>query len=92
MMTKFYIFSRKIHRIFILVISVLTILMAGTGVLLKYTFVAAKFSFIDLGLIRWIHNQMSLFFSITLVGMMLTGVVMYVFPLIQTSKPTNNIC
>lgn len=78
-----YLYAKKIHRILVLVICVLTVLMATTGALLKYSFIASQFSFIDLRLTRWIHNQMSPFFSITLFGMILTGIIMYVFPLMK---------
>lgn len=86
-MTNLYILSRKIHRILVIIITFLTVLMAGTGTVLKYSFVAAKLTFIDLGLIRYIHNQISPFFTITLVFMMLTGIFMYIFPLLK-KKPS----
>ncbi len=79
-MIKFYLFCRKIHRIFVLTIVVLTIIMAGTGSLLKYSSFASKISFIDLGLVRYLHNNLSPWFTLALVIMTLTGLVMYFYP------------
>lgn len=81
MTTNLYILSRKIHRIFVLIISVVGILMALTGLLLKYTFIASKFTFIDLGLVRFIHNNLSPIFSIVFLSMLITGLFMYLYPL-----------
>lgn len=82
-MINLYILSRKIHRILVLIISVIGILMAITGILLKYTFIATKLTFIDLGLIRFIHNNLSPFFAVVFLGMLITGLIMYIFPLIR---------
>lgn len=83
MMIKLYLFSKKIHRVLVLIITVIGVLMSITGVLLKYTFISTKFSFIDLGLIRFIHNNLSPFFVIIFFGMMITGIIMYLFPLVR---------
>lgn len=80
-MINLYVLSRKIHRILVLIISVVGIIMGLTGILLKYTFVATKFTFIDLGLIRFIHNNLSPIFSIVFMGMLITGLFMYIYPL-----------
>jgi hypothetical protein len=55
--------------------------MAGTGLLLKYTSLASKYlPFVDLGLTRYIHNNLSVLFTIVLVIMALSGIVMYFYP------------
>lgn len=82
-MTNLYILSRKIHRILVLIISVIGILMAGTGILLKYTFIAIKFTFIDLGLIKFIHSNLSPYFAIVFFGMLITGLFMYLYPMLR---------
>lgn len=76
-----YLLSRKIHRILVLIISVVGLLMALTGMLLKYTLIATKFTFIDLDLIRYIHNNLSPIFSFVFLGMLVTGLFMYIFTL-----------
>lgn len=82
-MTNLYILSRKIHRIMVLIISVIGLLIAGTGILLKYTFISEKLSFIDLGLIRFLHNNLSPYFAIVFLGMLITGLFMYLYPMLR---------
>ncbi|VVA43985.1 conserved hypothetical protein [Candidatus Roizmanbacteria bacterium] len=79
-MTNLYLLSRKIHRLLVLIIAVIGVLMAGTGTLLKYTFISEKLTFIDLGLIRFLHNNLSPYFAIVFLGMLITGLFMYIFP------------
>lgn len=79
-MTKLIIFTRKIHRIFVLIIAVLSIIMAFSGIILKYPFISTKMTFIDLGMIRYIHNQLSPFFTIALMIMLVTGLLIYFTP------------
>jgi H+/Cl- antiporter ClcA len=81
MMTKIYLLSKSIHRILLLIILFIGVLMSMTGILLKYTFLASKFNFIDLGQVRYIHNNLSPAFSIVFFMMALTGIIMYIFPL-----------
>ena len=81
-MANLYILSRKIHRILVLMISVIGLLMAVTGIFLKYTFISEKLTFIDLGLIRFLHNNLSPYFVIVFLGMLITGLMMYIFPFI----------
>ncbi|MEK7597208.1 MAG: hypothetical protein AAB441_01025 [Patescibacteria group bacterium] len=78
-----YVSSRKIHRFLVLIISVIGLLMAGTGTLLKYTFISKKLTFIDLGLIRSFHNNLSPYFVVVFLGMLITGLAMYLFPMLK---------
>lgn len=82
-MIKLYLLSKKIHRILVLIISVIGILMAITGIILKYTFIATKFTFVDLGSVRFVHNNLSPVFSIVFLGMLATGLIMYLFPVLR---------
>jgi|WetSurMetagenome_2_1015567.scaffolds.fasta_scaffold37239_2 hypothetical protein len=75
-----YITFRKIHRLLVLVISVATLLMAFTGLLLKYPRITNILPF-DLVTIRNLHNVASPFFTIILVLMMISGLVMYFYPI-----------
>lgn len=80
-MTKLYLWSKKIHRLSILAVSFLSLIMAVTGLLLKYSlFAATHLKFINPGLIRYLHNQLSPLFALTLLAMILTGGFMYLFP------------
>lgn len=64
----------------------LIFLMAGTGTALKYPNFAVKIPSVDIDSVRMLHNNMSPFFSISLFVMMLTGVYMYVFPLLRSKQ------
>ena len=82
-----YLFSRKIHRLFVLLITALALVMSGSGLLLKYPeFVSRSLSFIDLGLLRYVHNRLSPWFGVLLVLMALTGVIMYFYPVYTKRK------
>lgn len=80
-MIKLYLFSKSIHRILVILISVVGLFMAVTGILLKYTFLVTKLSFFDLGLIRYLHNNLSPIFVFLFFLMGITGIIMYIYPL-----------
>lgn len=81
--TKLFIFSRKLHRFFVLIIFAMILIMAGTGLMLKYYW--QPFG-LDLRMIRSLHNQMSGIFTIVLSLMALSGIYMYFFPYIQAAQ------
>ena len=83
-MMNLFIFSRKLHRLLVIVISFLTLVMGGTGILMKYpdTF----YAYIDIGMVRALHNGMSLWFTIALLVMGATGLFMYFIPYLRTKK------
>ena len=83
MTTKLYLLAKKIHRIFLFSTTLLVLIMALTGSLLKYSFIASKFSFINLLLMRNLHNNLSPFLTISLLVMMTTGLIMYLYPLMR---------
>ncbi len=59
--------------------------MGVTGLAMKYP----KFSQVlnlDLGMLRYVHNQLSLIFVIVLGSMMLTGLYLYFYPLYQKRR------
>lgn len=90
-MTNTYTLSRKIHRILVLIILTLGLIMTLTGTLLKYTKIANEhLTFIDLNFIRYLHSQLSTYFGIVLVLMIITGAWMYVYPVIQRRKRTTD--
>lgn len=78
-MIKLLIWSRKIHRLFVFVTSALIFVMATTGLLLKYTSFASII-FLNLGLIRFLHNNLSPYLTIALMVMVMTGLIMYIGP------------
>ena len=80
-MTKYYLFAKKVHRILVLIITVISLLMALTGLILKYP--ALNLNLFDLGLIRYLHNQLSPLFGIVLFAMIITGIWMYLYPVLM---------
>ena len=91
-MINIYLTAKKIHRLLVLVMIFLTTLMASTGTLLKYNAsVAEHFPAFDLNQFRYIHNNLSVIFTIALVLMTISGTLMYFIPYLMTrknSKPT----
>lgn len=83
-MTKIYLYARAIHRFLVIIIAVLTLIMAGTGLVLRQVSEGKNLpESIDVNLARYIHNQLSILFTIILVLMALSGIVMYLYPLIK---------
>ena len=78
-----FLLSKKIHRFLVIIIATIGVLMAGTGILLKYTIISKKLTFIDLGLIRSLHNNLSPYFAVVFLGMLITGLIMYLFPMLK---------
>lgn len=70
-----YLLSRKIHRIAMFVMVPLSLIMIVTGVLMEegiYLFPGE----------RQLHSTFSITFSVLLTVMMMTGIVLYVYPLL----------
>lgn len=84
-MIKLYLFSKSLHRLAMFALIILTILMGITGLYLKYSWLNKLLPF-DLTLLRYIHNEMSPYFTVALTVMMITGIVMYVFPLLRRGR------
>lgn len=83
-MTKIYLFARSLHRFLVIIISFLTLIMTGTGLILYQASEGKNLpASIDVNLARSIHNQLSVFFSIVLIFMVISGIVMYIYPLIK---------
>ena len=75
-MIKLFILSQKIHRLLVLMVSTAGLVMAVTGLAIKYQIG-------DAGQMRFVHSQMSVIFTVLLVAMVLTGLNMYLFPLLR---------
>lgn len=81
-MVKLYLYARKIHRFLVLIIVFLAFIMSATGMLMRNPS-WEKFSPFSLDLARYIHNQLSWIFSIILILMIITGLIMYFYPLLK---------
>lgn len=75
-----YLLFRKIHRVLVLLITFSTLLMTFTGIILKYPRITNTIP-LNLVSVRNLHNLASPFFSIVLVLMMISGIVMYFYPI-----------
>lgn len=88
---KIYLFSRNIHRFFAIITSFLTLIMAFTGLILKLNSEGKAPKNIDVALARYLHNQISLFFTIFLSLMIITGLIMYFYPLLKKLLNKNHL-
>jgi uncharacterized iron-regulated membrane protein len=87
-LVKLSIWSRKIHRYLVILISVIGLVMMVTGFKMHKVLEGEDiFPFFDYAATRTLHNQLSTVFAITLGAMMVTGIYMYIYPwLIQLSR------
>jgi hypothetical protein len=90
MMSNIYQLAKQFHRFVLFITVFLGIIMMGTGIVLKYSFIATRFQLLDLGLMRYLHNTFSLFFSIALSFMILTGLLLYFLPVLIRRKAVSS--
>jgi hypothetical protein len=77
-----YMNMRKLHRFFVLIIIALGLLMAITGIMIKYML-------FDAGMARYIHNNISVIFTAVLIIMTCSGAFMYSYPIYTRRKQKN---
>jgi len=71
-----YLFSKRIHRLLVVLIILLTLPMSITGYMMREN----KYFPFDPLAIRMIHRTVSIYFTGVLGGMSLTGLYMFIFP------------
>lgn len=81
---KAYQLSRQIHTTMVLVILALGLAMTITGLILKFPAILGQVSTQTHLNIRSLHNFLSPYFSLVLMIMLLTGLIMYLYPKITT--------
>lgn len=85
--TKLYLLAKKIHRILFWLMLFFIFMMASTGSLMKFNAFTTKYlGFLDLGMVRFLHNSLSPYFTGVLGLMALTGLVMYFFPMMRKER------
>jgi hypothetical protein len=88
---KLAVYARKLHRILVLFISVLSLIMIATGLTLRGGDEAGEKPFINYNVAWSVHGAVSVFFAIVLGLMLITGLYLYLYPWIQKlsrPKPT----
>ncbi len=76
---KVYLFAKKIHRVFVLVILITGITMAITGLCMY----SGNYLSFDPLIIRTLHHQLSVVFALVLGIMGLTGFYQFIFPYLR---------
>jgi hypothetical protein len=79
---KLYLVAKKMHRVLVVLIILLTIPMSLTGVMMK---TGNYFPFDPLA-IRMIHSTISLYFTGVFGAMSLTGLYMFIFPYLKNKQ------
>ena len=79
--------ARTTHRLCVILMLVLGMTMAYTGMVMKFTvFILTYVPFLYFGNARTLHNFLSPFFGVLLVTMMITGGYMYIYPWLLRRK------
>lgn len=89
MMNRVLIISRRIHRLFVISSLILIISMGSTGILLKLESLGVRIPTVDLIFVRSLHSNLSVFLTLDLIIMALTGLLMYVGPEVIKAKNNN---
>jgi len=84
---KLYLTAKTVHRYFVLITLVTGILMALTGICIY----AGQYFIFDAILIRYVHNKLSILFTVVLGIMMVTGTYLFLFPYFPMKNPVNDI-
>lgn len=89
-MIKLFIFAKKLHRITMYSTVLLIFIMGISGTIMKFEDFFEQFDFINLRILKYIHSEMSIYFSIALAIMTISGVYMYIFPLLKKKSLPNS--
>ena len=77
--TKVYLFTKKIHRMLVVAILIMSMAMATTGFLMY----SGNYLSFDPLTIRLLHHQLSIFFTLLLGFMATTGLYLFIFPYLR---------
>lgn len=83
---KLSFYARKVHRLTLLFIVVLGFLQLVTGLAMKYP---SWFGFLDQGTVRVLHFDLAGWFGLVFGIQMLTGIIMYVVPMLIRKSQQN---
>jgi cytochrome b subunit of formate dehydrogenase len=77
--TKVYLFAKKIHRLLVIIILTTGIVMAVTGLFMY----SGNYLSWDPLMVRILHHQLSIIFTLVLGLMGLTGSYLFIFPYLR---------
>lgn len=77
---KLFQLSKLLHRITLFSLVMLGIIMGTTGTVMKFPQISLLLPFVSADWARYVHNQISVLFSLAFFIMSLTGLYMYWFP------------
>jgi hypothetical protein len=83
---KIYLLAKKIHRWFVLLILITGLSMMFTGICMY----VSQFGILDPILVRYVHNKLSILFTIALSMMIITGFYLYIFPHLPVKTDTSH--
>lgn len=78
----FYLWCKRIHRYLVLATLVTSLFMIATGIMMH----EGEYIILSAATIRFLHNQMSILFSIELGIMLFTGSYLFIFPYLPVQK------
>lgn len=77
-MNKLYIYSRKVHRLLVIFVTVFGLIMSVTGTLMKFHLADSS--------LYSLHDFCSLIFTGVFGLMLLTGLYLYIFPYLKKGR------
>lgn len=79
-LVKLFQWAKTLHRTALFGMVILSLLMGATGSIMRFPVTADRLLNPNFQLVRSLHSQLSPYFSIFLILMMLSGLYMYFFP------------
>jgi len=80
--SQLFLFFKKVHRYLVMLIIMTGLVMIITGIMLYL----GQFLIFDSYTVGWIHNNISIFFAVILLIMMITGFYLFIFPYLPVKK------
>jgi uncharacterized iron-regulated membrane protein len=79
-LVKLFQWAKTLHRTALFGMVILSLLMGATGSIMRFPVTADRLLNPNFQLVRSLHSQLSPYFSIFLILMMVSGLYMYFFP------------
>lgn len=89
-LVKLFQWAKTLHRTALFGMVILSLLMGATGSIMRFPVTADRLLNPNFQLVRSLHSQLSPYFSIFLILMMVSGLYMYFFPGTPSAKLLKN--